>query len=92
MKKSHIYERIYLELNRLKMTKKSFTRKDLRKLILNHQKYSVFVYKHSDKKNKGKMTLYFIRGKKIDNLISFKLDYKVVNMYKKKFNLNDNLI
>jgi len=85
MRKSEIFEIIYKELISKRKSDKLFTRNDLSNLISKHQKYSSFVYKHSDKKNKGKLTLYFIRGKKINDIISFKVDVNVLKKYLKYY-------
>ena len=87
MRKSRIFEDIYKELVRINKSKKSFTRNDLVELISKHQKYSVFIYKHSDEKNKYKMTLYFVRGKKLNGLITFRISNKVLNEYLSRFML-----
>jgi hypothetical protein len=84
MRKSRIFDTIHKELVRLSKSKKSFTRVDLKRLISKHQKYSVFVYKHSDINNLGKLTLFFKRGKTINRLISFTVDINVLKEYKKK--------
>ena len=83
MRRSRIFDTIFKELIRIKKSKKLFTRNDLKKLISIHQKYSVFLYKHSDIKNVGKMTLFFKRNKIINGLISFKVDLVVLGEYKK---------
>jgi hypothetical protein len=83
MRKSVIFETIYKELVRIGKLNKFFTRNDLCNLNLKHQKFSVFVYKHSDEKNLGNFTLYFERRKKRDNLISFKIDFNILKNYKK---------
>ena len=88
MKKSKIFETIYKELVKLGKLKKSFTRNELFRLIKIHQKYSSFVYKHSNPNNLGKMTLFFIRGEKINGLISFKIDLKIVKEYFNYFNIS----
>lgn len=82
MRKSFLFETIYKELLIIGKSKSYFTREDLRRLISIHQKYSVFVYKHSDIKNKGKLVLYFKRGKTINGLISFKVTLQVLKKYK----------
>ena len=88
MRKSKIFETIYKELVKINKCNSYFTRNDLRNLISKHQKYSVFVYKHSDLKNKVKMTLFFKRGKRINNLISFKIDLIILKEYKKIYKFN----
>lgn len=87
MRKSFLFETIYKELLRIGKSKSYFTREDLRRLISIHQKYSVFVYKHSNEKNKYKMTLYFVRGKKLNGLITFRISNKVLNEYLSRFML-----
>lgn len=81
MKRSIIFETIVKKLRNVNKTKSYFTRNDLVNLISIHQKYSTFVYKHSDLKNEGNMTLYFIRGKKVNGLISFKIDSIILKDY-----------
>lgn len=83
MRKSILYETIIKKLVEKKKRNSSFTRNDIRDLISKHQKYSVFIYKHSDLKNKDLMTLFFIRDKKINNLLSFRVDNKIYQSYKK---------
>ena len=83
MRRSRIFDTIYKDLVRVNKSNKSFTRIDLKRLISKHQKYSVFVYKHSDVNNFGNLTLFFKRGKTINGLISFTVDFKILKEYKK---------
>ncbi len=83
MRKSKIFETIYKEVDKIGKSNRYFTRTDIKNLISKHQKFSVFLYKHSDNKNEGKLTLFFIRGKKIKNLISFKINSNKLKKYKK---------
>lgn len=86
MRRSKIFEKIYKELHNNNLVLKNFTRDNLRKLIKIHQKYSVFIYKHSDENSNQKLVKYFNRGKKINGLISFKIDIKVLKEYRKFYN------
>ncbi len=61
MRRSSICESIIKELKRINKLNSVFYRNDLIELINNHQKYSSFLYKHSDLKNLGNMTLHFKR-------------------------------
>lgn len=81
MSRSSIYESIIKELKRINKLNSVFHRKELIELIKDHQKYSSFLYKHSDLKNQGKMTLHFIRISNKDNFIGFKIDINVYTFY-----------
>jgi hypothetical protein len=81
LRKSNLYETIIKELIRLNNLEVYFDKKVLEKLVKRHPKYMVFVYKHSDLKNKDKMTLYFNRKAGIKP-IKFMVD---MNIYKEYF-------
>jgi len=83
LRKSILYERIINELIRLNNLEVYFDKKILEKLFKKDPKYMVFVYKHSDLKNKDKMTLYFNRKAGIKP-IKFMVD---MNIYKKYFKI-----
>jgi hypothetical protein len=81
MRRSSIYESIIKELKRLNKLNSVFYRKDLFELIKDHQKYSSFLYKHSDLKNQGKMTLHFMREIEKGIFFGFRIDENVKIIY-----------
>ena len=83
MRKSLLYETIIKELKRINKLSSFFDRNDFQRLSNKHQKYMVFVYKHSDINNKGKMTIYFKRKAKSSPL-EFKVDIAIHNQYLKQ--------
>ena len=85
MRKSSIFETIVKELKDIGKFNLSFCRYDLKRLIDLHQKYSVFLYKHSDLSNTGKLTLFFVRLRKINGKYIFKVDRNLFKEYKKSY-------
>jgi hypothetical protein len=81
MRKSILYETVIKELTAIGKLNSHFTKLDLKRLYKIHQKYVVFVYKHSDLKNQGKMTLYFKRGSSTSNYITFCVDEDIYKQY-----------
>ena len=85
MRRSKLYETIINELIIVDKLKSNFNVTDLRRLSEIHQKYGVFVYKHSDLKNSNKMTLYFKRVDSQSNYITFCIDEDIYNYYLKRY-------
>jgi hypothetical protein len=81
MSRSKIYEKIIHELRKIDKINSFFKRSDLSELINKHQKFSSFLYKHSDKNNKGKMVLYFDRKYNINHFIYFKVNNEIYKEY-----------
>lgn len=81
MRKSKLYETVIAELITLNKLTSNFTKLDLKRLSNIHQKYAVFVYKHSDIKNLGKMTLYFKRVSSNSKQITFCIDEAIYKAY-----------
>jgi hypothetical protein len=81
MRKSKLYETVIEELISVNKLTYNFTKLDLKRLSDIHQKYLVFVYKHSDIKNLGKMTLYFKRVSSSSKQITFCKDETIYKSY-----------
>ena len=81
MRKSKLYETVIKELITLNKLASNFTKLDLKRLGDIHQKYVVFVYKHSDIKNLGEMTLYFKRVSSTSKYITFCIDEAIYKAY-----------
>lgn len=83
MRRSIIYEQLIIELQKINKINTLFKRNDLSSLISKHQKYASFLYKHSDPKNKNKMTIYFKRVTRKGNNILFIVDKSILEKYRK---------
>lgn len=81
MRKSKLYEAIIDELISVNKLESNFNKIDLKRLSDIHQKYVVFVYKHSDLKNINSMALYFKRVDSKSKYITFCIDKTLYNKY-----------
>ena len=87
MKKSLLYETVIKELIAIGKFNSHFTKLDLKRLYKIHQKYVNFVYKHSEVKNLGKMTLYFKRVASTSNYVTFCVDEDIYKQYCSRYTI-----
>jgi hypothetical protein len=80
LRRSALFEDIIRELGKQGKLDKWFDKTSLIRILKIHQKYMVFVYKHSDPNNEGSMTLYFKR-KAGATRMQFMVDGTVLKRY-----------